>query len=107
MGNGEPGAGRHITPAPLSDKLCGLGTVKFTRAKPGVFGDSVAAMLAGQVMAGGETFWIVTVKLQSAVLLAASVARQLTVVEPSANVEPLAGVQTTVTPGQLSVGMAE
>src|SRR5437899_1405570 len=45
----------------------------------------------------------ITAKLQPAVLPEPSVAVQLTVFVPLAKVEPLDGVQTTLTPGQLSV----
>ena len=47
----------------------------------------------------------VTVKLQEAVLPLLSVAVQFTVIVPFANVEPLAGTQAVVTPGQLSVAV--
>ena len=43
-----------------------------------------------------------TTKLQLAVLPDASVAVQVTVVVPSGNIEPEAGLQTVVTPEQLS-----
>jgi len=46
-----------------------------------------------------------TVKVQLAVFAEASVAVQVTVVVPTANVEPLAGAQTAVAPGQLSAGV--
>jgi len=46
----------------------------------------------------------VTVKLQVLVLPEASVAVQLTVVVPTVNIEPLAGLHTVLAPGQLSVG---
>src|SRR5215475_8797029 len=45
----------------------------------------------------------VTLKLQEAVAPPESVAVQLTVVTPSGKAEPEGGLQTTVTPGQLSV----
>ena len=45
----------------------------------------------------------VTVKEQLAVLPEVSVAVQVTVVVPSGKVEPDAGEQTTVAPGQLSL----
>jgi len=48
----------------------------------------------------------VTVKLQVAVLLDASVAVQVTVVVPIGKQAPLGGLQTTVTPGQLSDAVA-
>ena len=44
----------------------------------------------------------VTLKLQEAVLPLASVTVQITVLLPLAKVEPLAGLQLTVWPGQLS-----
>src|SRR5438128_4687072 len=47
-----------------------------------------------------------TVKVQVAVLLLASVAVQVTVVVPTGKQEPDGGVQTTVTPGQLSEAVA-
>ena len=48
-----------------------------------------------------------TVKLQLAWLPEVSVAVQVTVVVPTGNMDPDAGLQTTVTPGQLSVAVAE
>ena len=48
---------------------------------------------------------MVIVKLQLAVLPVESVAIQVVVVVPSENVEPDGGVQTTTTPGQLSVAV--
>ena len=50
-----------------------------------------------------ETSYTVTVKLQVAVLPEVSVATQLTVVVPTGNTDPDAGVHTTVAPAQLSV----
>ena len=44
---------------------------------------------------------------QEAVLALASVAVQVTVVAPAGTQEPEGGVQTTVTPGQLSVAVGE
>lgn len=52
-----------------------------------------------------QTSNTVTVKLQLAVLPAASVAVQKTVVVPTGKVEPLTGEQIEVTPGQLSVAV--
>jgi len=60
----------------------------------------------GQVMLGGWVSLMVTVKVPDAVLLAASVAVQLTVVCPFKNVVPLAGAHVTVVPGQLSLAVA-
>ena len=62
-------------------------------------------MFCGHVMVGFSVSVTVTVKLQLAVLPEASVAVQLTVVVPTGKVEPDAGVQDTVTPGQLSVAV--
>jgi hypothetical protein len=47
-----------------------------------------------------------TLKLHEAVLLDISVAVQITVVAPTAKQEPLGGLQTTLTPGQLSEAVA-
>ena len=63
----------------------------------------VVVMLAGQVAVGGWLSFTVTVKLHVAVWPEVSVAVQSTVVVPLAKVEPLAGVQLVVTPGQLSL----
>jgi hypothetical protein len=49
----------------------------------------------------------VTVKEQEALFPAASIALQFTVVGPFGNVEPEAGVQELLTPGQLSVAAAQ
>jgi hypothetical protein len=67
----------------------------------------VKLMLLGQVTVG---FWVsltVTVNMQLAGLLDASVTLQVTVVTPFWNVVPEAGVHTGVpTPEQLSVAVA-
>jgi hypothetical protein len=62
--------------------------------------------VAGQVMTGNSVSFTVTVKLQLAVLPEASVAVQMTLLVPLANVLPLVGAQLTVTPEQLSVAIA-
>jgi hypothetical protein len=63
-------------------------------------------MLDGQVMAGFSVSLTVTEKLQLAVRPDESVAVQLTVLVPLLNVEPLAGLHTTVGAGvQLSVAV--
>jgi hypothetical protein len=59
-------------------------------------------MFAGQVIVGAIASVTVTANVQLAVFDDASVAVQVTVVVPTLNVEPDAGVQTTVAPGQLS-----
>jgi len=60
-------------------------------------------MLAGQTIIGGSVSLTVTVKLQVLVLPAASVAVQVTGVVPVPKLEPVGGLQLTVTPGQLSL----
>jgi hypothetical protein len=64
-------------------------------------------MFAGQVIAGFSVSLTVTVNEQEAVLPDVSVAVQFTVVVPFGKVEPDAGVQLVVTPGQLSVVVGE
>lgn len=56
------------------------------------------------MIVGGVVSLIVTVKLQFAVLLDASLTLQLTAVMPFGKVEPAGGLQAgTPTPGQLSL----
>jgi hypothetical protein len=63
-------------------------------------------MFAGQLMVGAVVSFTVTVNVQVAVLFAASVAVHVTVVVPFWNVDPDAGVQTTVgVPPQVSVAV--
>ena len=97
----DPEAGTHavVTPEQLSAAV-GAGNVNGI----GLPVRLVAVWLDGQVMVG---FWLsltVTVKLHEAILFAASVAVQVTVVTPFWKVEPEAGVHVAVTPAQLSVG---
>lgn len=73
----------------------------FAQPEPGGF--SVVVMLPGQVIEGGWLSLTVTVKLQLAVLVDVSVAVHVTVVVPFGNAVPDAGLQATVTPGQLSL----
>jgi hypothetical protein len=58
------------------------------------------------VIAGGCRMVTLTLNEQLLLLPDASVAVQVTLVEPAGKVEPLAGVQALVTPGQLSVAVA-
>ena len=60
-------------------------------------------MSGWQAMAGFSLSATVTVNVQLSLLPDASVATDLTVVVPLLNVEPDEGVDTRVTPGQLSV----
>ena len=65
-------------------------------------------MLLGRLQVGASTSLIVTVKLHvvSGLSGLVSLAVQFTVVVPTANVEPLAGLQVIVAPGQLSDAVA-
>jgi len=104
-GNVEPETAEHVTATdPLTRSLAE--TVKFTTAPDGPVASSV--MLAGKVSVGGVVSWMVTLKLPLVVLPALSVAEQSTLVVPSGNVLPEAGVQDTVTePSTMSVAEAE
>jgi len=61
--------------------------------------------LAGQTTTGGSVSLTVTVKVQLLVLPAASVAVQVTGVAPVPKLDPVGGLQVTVTPGQLSLAV--
>ena len=63
-------------------------------------------MAGGQVMAGDSSSLMVTVNEQPFVLPAPSVATQVTLLVPTAKVDPLGGAQTTVTFVQLSAAVA-
>ena len=60
-------------------------------------------MFAGQVSVGSSVSLTVTVNVQALVLPLASVAVQVTVLTPLLKLLPLAGVQLTVAPEQLSL----
>ena len=90
-----------VTPGQLSEAVAV--NVTLLAQEPGAV---LTVRFAGQVMAGSWVSLTVTVKEQVALLLAVSVAVQVTVVTPLAKLEPLGGVQATVTPGQLSVAVA-
>ena len=65
-------------------------------------------MLLGQVIDGASVSFTVTVKEHAAEEFPlASVAVQVTVVVPFANVEPEGGLQVAVAPGQLSLTVGE
>jgi hypothetical protein len=67
-----------------------------------------AVMADGTVSAGAVVSTTLIRMLPLAELLAASVAEQLTVVEPNGNIDPLGGEQTTATvPSTMSVAEAE
>ncbi len=102
FGNVEPDAGLEttVTPGQLSVAV----TLKLTTAEH--FPRSFACVtFAGQVITGFSVSATVTVNEQVDVLPDASVAVLVTVVVPFGNVEPDAGLETTVTPGQLSVAV--
>ena len=102
MGNAVPDAGTHVivTPGQLSVAV----GAKFTTAVH-LAGSVSFVMSPGQAIFGASLSLTVTVNEQLSLLPAASVATDLTVVVPLGNVEPDAGVETTVTPGQLSLAV--
>lgn len=97
----EGGLQATVTPGQLSVAVA----ANVATAPLGQVGSNV--LFAGQVMVGGCASLTVTVNWQLALLFDASVAVQVTVVVPFGNVEPVGGTQSTVTPGQLSVAVAE
>src|SRR5688572_5450170 len=102
-GKRVPEGGTHTTVAPAQSSAT-LGA-KFTTASQRP--RSVpATMLLGHTSIGGSMSCTVTVKEQLCVFVVASVAVHVTVVIPIEKREPLAGTQTTITPGQLSVAVA-
>jgi hypothetical protein len=104
IGNIDPDAGTHdaVTPGQLSDNIGG-GYVTTTPCAPGF--PAVVVTLAGHTIAGACRSTTVTVNVHCDVLPDASVAVAVTVVVPLGNVDPDAGLATTVTPGQLSVAV--
>ena len=60
-------------------------------------------MSAGQVITGVSVSLTVTINVQVSALPAGSVAIQVTVVVPTGNTEPEAGLQDIEAPAQLSV----
>jgi hypothetical protein len=79
----------------------GVGPQLSLTLPPAKFGGGTSAShctvtFGGQVMDGASVSLTVTVKLQLAVLPAASVAAHITVVVPLANAEPDGGEQVTV-----------
>jgi hypothetical protein len=67
---------------------------------------TLVTTLAGQVMLGASSSLTVTLKLHDTLLPEASVAVQFTGVVPVGNALPEAGLQFTLTPGQLSLALA-
>jgi hypothetical protein len=99
--NVAPFVGLHVT-ATTPSTLSVAEAVKLTAAPVGLVASTVA--LAGTVMTGPLVSATVTVNDAAALLPRASAALQLTVVAPSANVSPLAGLHVTATaPSTLSV----
>jgi hypothetical protein len=93
-GNVEPETGAQVAvkePSTTSDAE----TVKVTTAPLGPVASTV--MSPGTVTTGGVFCWTVTAKNPVAVFPALSVAEQVTLVVPSGNAEPEAGVQVTGT----------
>jgi len=105
-GKVDPDAGVQVAVAP-GQLSTGAGTVKLTTVEhcPGVFG---TVMFAGHVIEGASVSCTVTVNVQvpSGELGDPSLAVHVTVVVPTGKVDPDAGTQVTVAPGQLSVAVA-
>jgi len=99
-GNDEPEGGEQLTLAPgqLSNTL---GGGKFTAGEH-CPGKAVTERLAGHVKVRGSTSFTVTGNEQVALMPPESVAIQVTVVVPIANLAPLGGAHTTLKIGQLS-----
>ena len=100
-GNVEPDAGTQLTvttPGQLSVPV-GVTYVTTLEHWPAVF---PCVMFAGHVTVGACVSCTVTVNEHDPVFAEASVAVHVTVVVPTANVEPDAGTHDTVAPGQLS-----
>ena len=96
----EPLAGVHATVAPGQLSLTEGVKATICSHAPGAL---LVTMLAGQVTTGTSVSLTVMLKLQVAVLPAASVTVQVTALVPLAKAEPLAGAHTEVAPGQLSL----
>ena len=104
-GNVEPDAGEHETVAPGQLSVA-VGVVYVTEAEHSPAPTGVV-MLAGHVIEGASLSRIVTVNVHvpSGLSGDASLAVHVTVVVPTGNVDPDAGAQLTVAPGQLSVAV--
>jgi hypothetical protein len=107
-GKQNPDAGLHTTGFGPSGQLSLPAGVAYVTTPHGSLNPGVVnVMLAGHVTVGFCVSLTVTVNVQLAVLLEASLTVQETVVTPFWKVVPDAGVQTGVpTPGQLSVAVA-
>ena len=105
IANCVPLAGTHTTvvPGQLSDVV---GSENFTVA-PHTFASFATVTFAGHVITGAvvSVTVIVNVHVVSGEFGEASVAVHVTVVTPTGNVDPDAGVQLAVAPGQLSVAV--
>jgi hypothetical protein len=99
-GKKEPEAGEQLTVTGQLSVTVGSGNVTKAPHSPGSLEMVIST---GQVITGGSVSFTVTVKEHVAVLPAASVAVQVTVVFPTGKKVPDAGVQVAVAPGQLSV----
>ena len=95
----EAGSATTVTEPELS---VAVGRVNVTAA-PQVPASIVADTAGASATTGASTSVTVTVKVEDELLPEASVAVQVTVLTPMAKSLPEAGVQTTVTPGQLSL----
>lgn len=101
FGKTDPEAGLETTV--MLEQLSVAVTVKLTTAEQRLRAVEVM-MLAGQLKTGATVSFTLTVNEQLEELAAASLTVQVTVLVPSGNVEPDAGLHTGVpTPGQLSL----
>ena len=98
-GNAEPDAGVHTIVAPGQLSVAVAVYVTTAEHVPVAAATEIGA---GHVACGASVSCTVTVNEQLLVLFEASVAVQVTTVDPTGNVDPDAGVQLTVVPGQLS-----
>jgi hypothetical protein len=103
LGKVEPLEGAQLTVAPGQLSLAVAAYVTTASQAPGAV---FTTMGAGHVAVGGSVSLTVMVKEQLAVLPLASAAVQFTVVLPLGKVEPLAGAQLMLAPGQLSLAVA-
>jgi hypothetical protein len=104
--NREPFVGVQVTGTTPSQASIAIGLVHVTEAVQ-ASGSAAFVMLAGHPLnAGGDESTMVTVNAQVLVLPLESFARQITVVTPLLNLEPLVGVQVTGTaPSQPSIAV--
>ena len=95
IGNVEPDAGTHVTGTAPDTRSIAVGLVYVTAA-PELLVAAVVMFDGTPLIAGGVVSTTLTVNEAAAIVPFESVAEQLTVVVPSANVDPEAGVHANV-----------